>query len=68
MSEQPTEEQEIANAAYTWRKKVQSDLIEAFREVSIKRETAEFWFERFRRAYDREIETEAAAKEANKNA
>lgn len=60
--DQPSDQQEIANAAYVWRKKVQSDLIEAMRHADIGLERAEFWFERFRRAYRREIETAAAAK------
>lgn len=60
--EQPSEAQELANAAYVWRIKVQTDLVTALRDTSIKPEAAEFWFERFRRAYRNEIETEAAAK------
>lgn len=60
--EQPSDAQEEANAAYVWRKKVQSDLVESLRKVDITLESAEFWFERFRRAYKREKETEAIAK------
>lgn len=63
MSEQPTEAQEIANAAYVWRKKVQEDLLQAMRDPSIKLESAEFWFERFRRAYVREEQTAQGAKQ-----
>lgn len=62
--DQPSEEQEAANAAYVWRKNVQTDLVEALRRLDITLESAEFWFERFRRAYQREIDTAAAAKVA----
>jgi len=58
MSEdQPSEAQEIANAAYVWRKEVQEKLLAAMRDPNIKLENAEWQFERFRRAYLREIET-----------
>lgn len=62
--DQPSEEQEAANAAYVWRKNVQSELVAALRQIDITLESAEFWFERFRRAYQREIDTAAAAKAA----
>lgn len=62
---QPTEEQELANAAYNWRKKVQADMVSVFHNQRIRSlEEAEWWFERYRRAYRREMETEAAAKAA----
>ena len=60
--DQPSDAQEAANAAYVWRKKVQADLVDSLRKVDITLEAAEFWFERFRRAYQREIDTAAAAK------
>lgn len=65
--EQPTEAQEVANAAYVWRKKVQGDLIEAMRNVDISLESAEYWFERFRRAALRERDTKAAAKKEHES-
>lgn len=48
---QPTEAQEQANAAYVWRKKVQGDFIDAMRQVNITLDDAEWWFNRFTRAY-----------------
>lgn len=60
--DQPSEAQEAANAAFVWRKKVQADLVDSLRNVDIKLEAAEFWFERFRRAYQREIDAAATAK------
>lgn len=62
MIEQPSEAQEAANAAYTWRKHVQGELVDELRKISITLESAEYWFERFRRAYQREIDTGEAAK------
>ena len=64
---QPSEEQEIANAAYVWRKRVQGDFIEAMREINITLETAEWWFERYRRACIREMDAEEAAKRAKES-
>lgn len=65
MEAQPSEEQELANAAYNWRKKVQADMVSVFHNQRIRTlPEAEWWFERYRRAYLREMETEAAAKDA----
>lgn len=64
--DQPSEAQEAANAAYVWRKKVQADLVDSLRKVDITLEAAEFWFERFRRAYQREIDSAAVAKGATR--
>lgn len=55
--EQPSEAEESANAAHVWRKKVQVDLVDRMRQADVTLESAEFWFERFRRAFQREIET-----------
>ena len=67
LEEQPTEAQELANAAYVWRKQVQSDLLEALRDPGISPEKADFWFERFRRAQARELVTSREAKEVHFN-
>ena len=61
-SDQPTEAQEAANAAYVWRKKVQEDLLTAMRDPSIKLEQAEWWFARFSNAYRRELHLTSSAK------
>lgn len=67
MSEQPTETQELANAAYVWRKDVQEQLLSKMRESSISLETATWWFERWTNAKLREIEYQKLAdQEKNK--
>jgi len=63
MNDQPSEAQELANAAYVWRRHVQADLVEAMRDTSIKLEKAQFWFTRFINAYNREIEANKVARE-----
>lgn len=59
---QPSEAQELANAAYVWRKHVQVQMIDVLRDASVSLDTAEWWFERFSIAYRREIEAEQKAK------
>lgn len=59
---QPSEAQELANAAYVWRKHVQANMIDALRDASVSLDTAEWWFERFATAYRRQIEAEQKAK------
>lgn len=64
---QPSEAQELANAAYVWRKQVQSELLAVMKEASVKLETAEWWFERFSTAYRRELEYQKAAEAERMN-
>jgi len=59
---EPSEAQELANMAYIWRRHVQEDLVAALRDPSIKLDAAQFWFERFTNAYNREISTQEAAR------
>lgn len=59
---QPSEAQELANAAYVWRKQVQAEMISVLRDPSVSLDTAEWWFERFSTAYRREIEADQKAK------
>jgi predicted double-glycine peptidase len=61
MEEQPSDAQELANARYVWRKHVQTEMLGALRDPSIKLESAKWWFDRFVRAYEAEIETHTAA-------
>lgn len=61
---QPSKEQELANAAYVWRRKLQADVIDVLRDGNLKLDTAEWWFERLLNAYRHEIETDHAAKAA----
>lgn len=65
-NEQPTQKQELANALYVWRKQVQQDMLEKMRDVSIKLDEAEWWFERFLTAYRNEKDAEEAAREERK--
>lgn len=65
--DQPSEEQEAANAAYVWRKNVQTELLGVMRDPTVKIETAEWWFERYRRACIREMAAEEAAKRAKES-
>ena len=51
-----TDEQEAANAAYTWRMKVQEDFVKELGKRDTKFETIEWWFSRLKRAYEKEIE------------
>lgn len=59
---QPSEEQELANAAYVWRKKVQEDLLREMRAPDISLELAEYWFQRWERAKLREDDYARVAK------
>lgn len=61
---QPTEEREIANACYIWRKKIQSDMVDAMRSSDVTLDDAQWWFDRYRSARIREAQTELAAREA----
>ncbi|MDX0973549.1 hypothetical protein GOL21_28165 [Sinorhizobium medicae] len=62
---QPSEAQELANAAYVWRKHVQSELLTVMKDASVELDTAEWWFERFSTAYRRELEYQKLANVAS---
>lgn len=66
MEPQPAEEVEQANAAYVWRKEVQRQLLSAMQDPSVKLETAQWWFDRFSRAYEKEREANQRVKEQQK--
>jgi GH43 family beta-xylosidase len=57
----PSEKQELANARYVWRKQCQADLIERFRDPGIKFDDAQWYFLRFKAAYEAELEAQEAA-------
>lgn len=58
----PTEKQELANARYVWRKACQADLVSRLGDPSIKFDDAQWYFLRFKVAYEAELEAHEAAR------
>ena len=59
---QPSEKRELANAAYVWRIRCQTDLVDVANRQSSKFEDVEYAFIRYKRACEREAELEEVAK------
>lgn len=58
---QPTEAQELADARYVHRVKVQADLVEVLSSRTVPLDRANWWILRFQNAYAAELEAERVA-------
>lgn len=54
-----TPEQEAANAAYVWRRKLQTEMAASIDDSDMTMEKIDWWVSRLRFAFDREKETHA---------